>query len=211
MATITTLPIKSTFIHIPKTGGNSVTEWLKANTTCSITKRKQHATVGDVINGNHSLGPIPKESLGLIWCIVRNPWDYCASWYSFRIMMCKYNIAQINANPNKMSKTKEKWNLDWQKQNLDNLQRGFLPWLKTTNKRKNCHHWAVDCDVVFKLENIQQDFKLIQEKMNCNLPLGHSNKTVDRKKYKDYYTTQESIDIVARQFKVDIDTYGYDF
>lgn len=211
MATITTHPFHSTFIHIPKTGGNSVTEWLKNNTQSNVTKRRQHATVQEVCKGEHSLGPKSREDLGLVWCIVRNPWDYCASWYSFRIMLCEFYIDQIQKHPHMADHRKEKWNLKAQQDHLSNLKLGFLPWLKTTNKRKTCHHWAADCDKVFKLENIQEDFKFIQDKMNCWEPLGHSNKTVNRKKYQDYYTSQEAIDIVAKQFKVDIDIYGYDF
>ena len=79
MATLVNTPYKCTFIHIPKTAGNSVTDWLKDNTEALVTKRKQHATVAEVLEGNHSLGPI--RDLGWKFCIVRNPWDYMVSWY----------------------------------------------------------------------------------------------------------------------------------
>jgi|SRR5210317_255500 len=210
MATIVTEPFCSTFIHIPKTGGNSITNWLKQNTKSQITKRHQHATVQEVCQGNHSLGPMNREELGLTWCVVRNPWDYCASWYSFKIMLCKFYIVQIHKHPNMKNHRKEKWNLEFQQNKLKRLENGFVPWLKQTGVSP-MYSWAKDCDKILKLENIVEDFKFIQNKMNCWEPLGHDNKTLDRKKYQDYYTTQEAIDIVATKFKVDIETYNYDF
>lgn len=210
MATIVKHPFQSTFIHIPKTGGNSVTEWLKTYTKSFITKRKQHAILNEVLQGEHSLGPMNREDLGLVWCIVRNPWDYCASWYGFEIMLCEFYIDQIHKNPHMSNHRKEKWNLSLQERKLEKLKNGFLPWLKQSAV-STMSRWAKDCDVILKLENINKDFEFIQEKMNCFQPLGHSNKTKNRKKYKEYYTSQEAIDTVATRFKVDIDTYGYDY
>ena len=211
MATLVTHPFRSTFIHIPKTGGNSITDWLKKNTQAFVTKRFQHATIQGVINGDHSLGPMTKEDLGMTWCVVRNPWDYCVSWYTFKIMLAEFYIDQIHKNPHMRNNRKEKWNLDAQQATLNRLlSLGFTGWVAQTSKKPQSA-WAADCDVKLKLENINNEFRFIQEKMQCFEPLGHANKTLNREKYKDYYTTQESIDIVAKKFHQDIIAFGYDF
>lgn len=210
MATIVFNPHNITFIHIPKTGGNSITSWLQKNSQCKITKRKQHASLQQILDGDHSLGPLEKNSLGELFCVVRNPWDYCVSWYKFKIRLCESYINQIYKCPQKIDNKKIKWNLDRQQVNLKRLKDlGFKGWLLQTG-RKPQYKWAKDCDIILKFENLEIDFKLIQNKLKCYTPLPHLNKTPNRCNYSEYYD-QESIDLVAAKFKIDIETYNYDF
>ena len=208
MATIITSPILCTFIHIPKTGGNSITKWMGDNFHTKITKRKQHATVQDVKAGNHSLGPV--SDLGWKFCVVRNPWDYMVSWYAFQKMLAQNRIEFVKQNPHLENSKKDKFNLELQQKRIDRLNLGFDVWIKNTQWVTQ-HTWAKDCDYIIKFENLSEEFKLVQEKLNCDVPLGHLNKTVGRPKvYKDYYT-QETIDIVAEKYAIDIKTYNYNY
>lgn len=203
-----TNPILATFIHIPKTGGNSITRWMQENLDAKITKRKQHATVQDVNAGNHSLGPI--DNLGWKFCVVRNPWDYMVSWYAFQKMLAESRIQVIKNNPNLQSSNKDKFNLSLQQSKIERLNLGFEVWLKNTQWVTQ-YTWAKDCDYIIKFENLNSDFKTVQEKLDCFIPLGHLNKTTGRpKSYQDYYT-QETIDIVAQKYAIDIKTYNYDY
>jgi hypothetical protein len=208
MAILVSNPIKATFIHTPKAGGNSIAHWLLDNTTAASTKRKQHATIKQIKAGNHTLGP--QDDLGWTFCVVRNPWDFCVSWYTFKIMLAEYYIDQVNKDPSLNNGISKRYNVQNQKIHLETLQQGFDVWLKN-QKFNNQIRWADGVDYVMKLENITEDFKVVQEKMNCYKPLGHLNKTTGRTKYKDYYTSQELVDIVAEHFKMDIETFGYDF
>jgi len=61
-----------------------------------------------------------------------------------------------------------------------------------------------------KLENINEDFVKIQEKLNCYTPLPVRNKTKSRIQYQEYYTS-ELIDTVYKMYKKDINTYKYQF
>lgn len=208
MATLVDTPYKCTFIHIPKTAGNSITDWLKEHVNAKVTKRKQHATVAQVIEGNHSLGPI--NDLGWKFCVVRNPWDYMVSWYTFELMLCRYYIEKSQTDPKWTHPTKKKYNLELQQAKLKKLESlGFAGFVNTTD-RYSQSHWAKDCDYVMKLENINTDFKIVQEKLNCFELLPHKNKTTGRTKYKDYYTP-DLIDVVSTKYADDIKMFGYDF
>lgn len=212
MATMIKEPYKCTFIHIPKTGGNSITRWLLDNNqTAKVTKRRQHANIADVCKGDHSLGVKTREDLGWTFCVVRNPWDYCASWYQFKVMLAESYINFLENNPTEIKNHKKKFNLEYQKSELKRLQQGFDWWIMQTKVDKQSH-WAADCDYVMKLENLVVDFSEVQCKLKCHIPLPYLNRTVNKKKsYRDYYTKQEQIDRVAERYKIDIETYGYDF
>lgn len=214
MATIIINPIKATFIHIPKTGGNSITTWLRDHTDSRITKKMQHARLQEVIDRDqHVLGPQKREDLGFVFCVVRNPWDYMVSWYTFEKMLIEERIKFVKEYPDPATRRKAKWksyNLEDLEKKLEYFNKGFENWLPNS-KYDTQHSWAKDCDAVFRLENINEDFKIIQQKVNCFEPLQTLNKTKNRKTYQTYYTSQELIDFVADKYKVDIDTYGYDF
>jgi len=184
---------------------------MRKNFNAVTTKRKQHANLAETLKGNHSLGPLQKENLGLLFTVVRNPWDYAVSWYTFKIRLCKQYIKNIEENPAIENRRKEKFNLQAQKNQLTRLENlGFKEWVRQT-KRDAQHWWAKDCDYIMRLENLNEDFLFIQQKLECYQPLGHLNPTGLRSKYKDYYTDQETIDIIAKKYKIDIETYGYDF
>jgi len=204
LATLVESPYRCTFIHIPKTGGNTITAWLKKNFNTHVTKGKQHATLPQAQQ-------IYQKDTGFTYCVVRNPWDYCVSWYTFKIYLCEAYIREVEADP-QLENTKDRYNVAKQQATLQRLkEEGFEHWLKTFS-RKQQWNWAKDCDHVMKLENLIHDFKVVQEKLNCYVPLGHINKTPNRiKNYRDYYTEQDSIDYVSQQYRQDIEQFNYAF
>jgi|TARA_R110000803_G_scaffold163012_1_gene226696 chondroitin 4-sulfotransferase 11 len=215
MAVRVTHPINCTYIHIPKTAGNSITSWLKQTATTKVTKRNQHATVQEVLEGNHSLGPMQMQDLGWKFCVVRNPWDYVVSWYTFEIRLCKQNIYRCETDTKWKHPTKEKYNLKFQQMRLKHLQdTGIKHFIENAHNHRYLHmmqsEWASSCDYVMKLENINEDFVKIQEKLNCYTPLPVRNKTKSRIQYQEYYTS-ELIDTVYKMYKKDINTYKYQF
>jgi|TARA_B110000902_G_scaffold202498_1_gene230016 hypothetical protein len=215
LALLISQPIKSTFIHIPKNAGSSISKWLRKNTTCQTTKRKQHALINDVIDGEHSLGKKTINDLGWTFCVVRNPWDWIVSFYTFEIMLSEYYIDTLIKEPHLQKIQKEKHNLEYHKTRLARLKKdGFAGFLNVAPSQlyvqNNQNTWARGCDHVMRYENLDTDFKLIQEKFGCNASLSVANKTTNRSNYKDYYTP-ETIKIVAEMYKEDINTFGYKF
>ena len=65
----------SIFVHIPKTGGSSIQQWLLDNTSSQVTKSTKH----------HTLQKLESKygKFDFSFAVVRNPWDWCVSWYFF--------------------------------------------------------------------------------------------------------------------------------
>ena len=203
MAVMINEPFHCTFVHIPKNAGNTVSNWMRQNFATKTTKTKQHCNVD---TAQDLLG-----DLGWKFCVIRNPWDYAVSWYTFKIDVAKVRTSMVQENPKLANSRKEKYNVEKQQNQIDRLEaEGFEGWLKRTS-RGTQYSWAKNCDYWIRLENFAEDFIEVQTRLNCFETLGHANKTRNRTSYKDYYTSQELIDIVAKKWKADIDAFGYDF
>ena len=65
-------------------------------------------------------------------------------------------------------------------------------------------------DYVMKFENLKEDFKVIQENLNCFEPLNTINKSNKEHDYRKYYT-DESYDIITKNCATDIEKFNYTF
>lgn len=203
MATMINTPYHCTFIHIPKTGGNSITNWLQTNFSTLSTKRNQHATLKE---SQATLG-----DLGYTFCTVRNPWDYAVSWYTFEIDVAKVRIEMLEKNPELSKIEKKKYNKKIQENAITRLEKlGFAGWLEETDRYPQSF-WATDCDYIMKLETLKEDFSQIQAKLKCYSPLPFLNKTRNKKNYKEYYTSDKLISLVADKWNDDIKNFNYSF
>ena len=66
-------------------------------------------------------------------------------------------------------------------------------------------------DRICRFENISGEIKLIREKLGANVeaPVPHLRRT-EHKYYKEYYN-DDLINAVAEQYKIDIDTFNYEY
>jgi hypothetical protein len=62
---------------------------------------------------------------------------------------------------------------------------------------------------LLRFENLEKDFKIIQDICQCYQPLGMINKT-NHAHYRTYYN-EETRQVVAEIFKEDIEAFGYEF
>jgi hypothetical protein len=84
-----------------------------------------------------------------------------------------------------------------------------VEWLSFTDENNN----YVETDYIFKLENIEQDFKILQDYFNSTEPLKiRDNYFIDLRsiEYQSMYNT-ESQNIVKKIFEKDIDRFEYTF
>lgn len=72
-------------------------------------------------------------------------------------------------------------------------------------------YYAKHCDYILRFENLDDDFKTIQEHFNCDKPLSVINDIeYDKYNWKQYYTQQTKLK-VEKLYKEDIDLFGYEF
>jgi len=183
----------SIFVHIPKTGGTSIQRWLLDNINAHVTKGSKH----------HSLDLLEQRygKFNFSFAVVRNPWDWCVSWYFFRRDRALRRIK----NP----KNKGKFNTEYNQKILKDFEKGFEYFIKTTNLKPQSYR-VQGVDYVIKLENIYKDIIPIKERFSIEAELPYLNKSTREKDYKNYYTST-SKNIVAEKFNDDIIKFGYEF
>tara|TARA_R100000951_G_scaffold109570_3_gene106845 strand:- start:4427 stop:4975 length:549 start_codon:yes stop_codon:yes gene_type:complete len=169
-----------TFFHLPKNAGSSIATWLTMN-ACGeeYFDEFRHATP-------QGLEPL-FDDFGWSFCCVRNPWDRYVSWYNFfrgqdKVHTCfnDWMTAVISGNHS----------------------------AKYIKPMDNQLRMANHVDYVIKYENLEEDFKLIQQKTGCPKPLFKSNSS-KRTAYIDYYANKDQIDWVADHHAEEIAQFNY--
>jgi|TARA_B110000977_G_scaffold181489_1_gene242209 hypothetical protein len=183
----------SVFIHIPKTGGSSIQQWLMDNTDSYITKGTKH----------HTLNAIESKygKFDFSFAVVRNPWDWCVSWYFFSRDRA---LRRIN-HP----KNKGKFSLEYNQRILTEFDKGFEYFVENTQLTDQFHR-TVGIDYIIKLENINEEIKVIAEKFNINKDLPVINASSRNKNYQEYYNDNTRA-IIQSKFTKDINFFNYKF
>lgn len=125
---------------------------------------------------------------------VRNPWDWQVSLY-------KYPLKKKNHHQRKLINDLGSFEnyLKWRIEHEVRLQKDFL--YDGSNKL---------VDFIGKIENLQEDFDLICEKIGIEkIKLPHLNKSND-KSYREFYNDKTK-DLLYKAYKDDIELLGYEF
>ena len=179
------------FVHIPKTGGSSILDTLRKFPGERGRKWRHefdHMVCGQCIDiwGEDVIMDAFK------FTIVRNPWDKVVS-------DCFYNVKKglLVGEPLVFEK--------YVRSIVDNNDRWKMPmidWLTWED--------SVVVDFIGKLENFQEDFNTICDKIGIpRQELRHKNKS-KHKHYTEYYD-DETREIVAEKYAKDIKYFGYEF
>jgi len=185
----------STFIHIPKTAGTSIHQWMNGlknfdrdlnNHIYEKCKRIAPSNKGHPIRET-----IDKEfdELGTVFTVVRNPWDRFVSAYFF---MIQGGMLSSGTSFKHFVKNKNLW--------------------KFISIKQVCY--VEDTDIVMKFENITEDFKQVQDFYNDYRHLGHERETKNRKKRKYhemYENDKKLIDIIGNFYQEDVEKFGYKY
>lgn len=176
---------KMTFIHIPKTAGASITRWYSKNILKNKTgyykpSLSEHIFLSEIEN------PAP-----ITIAVVRNPWDRVVSMYTFAKNCKEFEFLSENFSVFVL------------------YQIYFYSLGKYTLSTPQIRWIEPGVTHLLRFENLEQDFKIIQDIFQCYEPLPMWNKT-NHYHYRTYYN-DETRQAVSEMFKEDIEAFGYEF
>lgn len=183
--------IPLTFVHIPKTAGSAVSDWLKLHAHGTdympLSFGSMHWEFSKVSKHMRARRLNP----GTVAVVVRNPWDRLVSTWAYYL------------------RRKKSWVSDDFSEFVMNTSWGNA-------KRRQTSFFPPNA-LILRFENLATDFSKIQELCSvalndtaiCNEPLGVKNSS-EHKHYTEYYTT-ETYNEVAKRHAADIATLGYEY
>ena len=188
---------KCIFVHIPKNAGLSVSYTLFGNTGGSHRKIRDYQK----LFSHNTFRRYYK------FTFVRNPWDRVVSTYFF-----------LKAGG--LTEKDKAWaeiNL-YHFQNFNDFVRG---WLNEENINNSLHfqrqhiflegeNGKIAVDFIGRFENIEEDFKIITNKLKIKRTLTKTNDSIRKLNYRDYYN-EETKAIVDNVYHRDIILFNYKF
>ncbi|MEE8526996.1 MAG: sulfotransferase family 2 domain-containing protein [Gammaproteobacteria bacterium] len=202
---------KCIFVHIPKTGGYSITDVIWPSVTDRTEENlwmgftNPHGNKHQTGGLQHLLGTMIRQEVGTEifdshwkFTIVRNPWDKAVSQYLY--MRNRHDLRDFIGMKNDESLAgyldliKKKAHVQWEPQHkfvLDNNGDNLL-------------------DYIGRFEQLEQDASTILATIGCAAKkLPHLNKS-NRKHYRDYFD-DETREIVREFYAQDIELLEYEF
>ncbi|MEM7104518.1 MAG: sulfotransferase family 2 domain-containing protein [Bacteroidota bacterium] len=196
------------FIHIYKTGGNSVRKVLEpyADGYNLLYKLKglvrQNHVLPSKLAPKHANAQVAKAAVGeqlfnssFKFAFVRNPWDWQVSLYHFALRdKSNHHHKIISAFPNFDTY------LSWRVNEELRLQKAMI-----TDENGD-----IIVNYVGRFERLQEDFNAICKNLKLpisDLPLLNKG---NRKDYRSYYN-EKTAKMVERAYAEDISTFGYSF
>jgi chondroitin 4-sulfotransferase 11 len=175
---------KVLFVHIPKTGGTSISQWL-----------------GGPTSGHPKIETLLEKTKGnpVTFTVVRNPWDRAVSAYTYLFKTSKVSGFQQYIDKGTPS-------FDDFIKGLETVKVDHM-WFNGATPQVEWIRPGVD--IVLKFENLREDFKIIQKITGDFRPLPHLNGS--RHGHYSEYFTPETRDIIAKIFHEDIERFGYEF
>ena len=179
------------FVHIPKTAGGSIKWWIK------------QYNLPVFCSGHKSLAELKQQSNSITksFCVTRNTYARMISVYVFAEYKAHKRLSKRNDQLYKPAKDM-----------LAMHQKGieyFIEWMvdcRHVNVRSQMG-WIQDVDYVLSQENINQEFKIIQDLVNCKHPLPNS---VHKLNYNPaLYYTSSYISCINRLFADEIEYFKY--
>lgn len=200
-----------TFIHIPKTAGQSLTQWIRHHDK-KTRLFEMHASPKDLRRQG-----IP---LGETFTIIRNPYDRVVSTFSY------YQAnALIQVDQKRSELTTDKEIAQWEEQRLEAVRakeyftsRSFEEWLLecVEDHRKfwvvdrSLDEYTQDVNTIFKYETLDQHFKIMEGWFYTRLDFPEIN--ISRMDdYRHYYKSQKTKDFVYDYFRKDFERFEYKF
>ena len=190
---------KHIFVHIPKCGGSSLTGLLKDLNICVIDHNIRNP------HFKYLRDRVSQDRENYIFTFTRNPWDRLVSSF-FYLKQGGVNVKdKIDSNRYLSDYSSfEDMVVNWNESLFNQLH--FMEQYKWIHDGNG----ELMPDFIGKLENIQQDFDTVCDKIGIpQQKLPHKNKS-KHKHYTEYYD-EETKQLVAETYAKDIEYFGYKF
>ena len=192
------------YLHIPKTAGSSIADWVNRSVNGECKRvHKDHPLLARVLT------EIDDEKY-FVFTSVRNPWARTFSGYQNLLRhfekgrqdMMKHHMAEII----EMNGEVPDFNR-WVELLPHTTSMVGIDWSMTTPQTE----WVKPgVNLVLKVENLDTEFKQIQDMFDNREPLGLLNKSKLTLDYQAVYS-DASKKIVSKLFESDIDTWKYSY
>lgn len=194
---------KFIFIHVFKVAGTSIRHALNPYCQPRFTERVRRKLIGrpklSIDFDHHAKASEVKEAIGarkfidyFKFAFVRNPWDWQVSLYHFTLQ----NPQHFQHEEVRKLKGFDEY-IDWRVTKGMCYQSSF-----THDQEGNCL-----VDYIGRIENLEDDFKNICNRLNiyCQLPFENKSEHDD---YMDYYNTT-TYNLIAEAYKSEIELFRY--
>lgn len=191
------------FVHIPKTGGTSITAWCRSAGTWS--------PIGRIHDTVHHVAPRIRRTVQW-FAVVRNPWDRLVSLYRYHVRYYRDRMAQPRLS--RKPKYRDPWTL---------LQRGFEHWCRHphtfANRAPDWYDYRycpqalwVDSDThILHQERLHTEFDWVRARTGSDQPLSRQNRTPGPLgSYREWYTPELRRWLQPR-LQTDCDRFGYEW
>jgi hypothetical protein len=216
------------FVHIQKTGGQTVSRVLRDNISDITRFKPKHEFA------IQAMGELEGWNEYFKFAFVRNPWDRLVSWYSM--------ISDEGAPPSRQpsSKKVERRHLRQARRREQRRNQNLL-WRYVLENSSTFEEFIRNCtgeievkesvsysftsnqldyvsdrdgnllvDFIGRFENFQSDLLEVSSRLGIELRFVPHNNPSPRRHYSSYYTP-ETEEIVRERFKRDIEYFGYEF
>ena len=186
------------YIHIPKAAGTSINSAIYGRTL-------GHYRAGEISSRFPKL-----YQKCFTFSFVRNPWSRVLSAYQFAKIGKTQTMGM--SNPEK-----------YQVPEFDTFERFLFDWLSTKNLEKEDfvfqpqYRYVLDenmkvmVDFIGKVETLEHDIKVVEEKLSKEILLKHINRTSENLDFRKAYINPEMVDLVSRLYAEDIKLFDYEF
>lgn len=200
---------KFIFIHIYKNAGTSISSALLPFAANKI--QQKISIVATKFGFSYPFGPTPYQghitTTDLIakmgkekfesyfsFAIVRNPWDWQVSLYTYMLKNKNHHQHRLISSFNSFDEY-----VEWVCAKKVRLQRDFI--FSKENEQL--------VDLVGRFEHLDADFQKICSQIGVNVTLPRLNRSKSTP-YQEFYN-KRTIELVSKTFAPDIETFGYEF
>ncbi|MGI9368523.1 MAG: sulfotransferase family 2 domain-containing protein [Ruegeria sp.] len=194
--------LKTVFVHIPKTGGSTVSTILRRPNFGSLTKHDPSPAIdkhSSIFAHLEQLGPQDKDYFK--FSFVRNPWDRLVSAYHYVIERRKE--LELVANHNSFDGFLSSF-IEEPSQYLD------LPYFRPQSSFLVGDNGEMPLDFLGRFETFEKDLGVVLQEIGSRRMFFKHRKKSKRRDYREYFSAETS-KAIGEVYNRDLQNFGYEF